>query len=172
MYLGNLRMCLSGLDIDKFGGIISPKLNFVPVETLCALSLLERQEFLSRPAEHPAPRRPVPSCGTPSRRPRNSSSATVAYNAVPKRGLLVAAVCSMKVGGGLLQVVRGQTADASFVRQVIETLVLPALQTPPPNPHHTEAEKSNIAERPSSYDRLVAVIATTCSTIPTLSEKL
>ncbi|OBI09408.1 TetR family transcriptional regulator [Mycolicibacter nonchromogenicus] len=32
---------------------------------------------------------------------------------------------------GLLQVVRGQRIDASFVRQVIDTLVLPALQTPP-----------------------------------------
>jgi hypothetical protein len=31
---------------------------------------------------------------------------------------------------GLPQVVRGQTVDASFVREVIETLVLPALQTP------------------------------------------
>lgn len=32
---------------------------------------------------------------------------------------------------GLLQVVRGQRIDASFVRQVIDMLVLPALHTPP-----------------------------------------
>jgi AcrR family transcriptional regulator len=31
---------------------------------------------------------------------------------------------------GLLEVVRGQTVDAKFVRQVIDTLVLPAVQTP------------------------------------------
>ena len=38
---------------------------------------------------------------------------------------------------GLLQVVRGQTVDANFVRQVIDTLVLPAVQTPPTEaPHH------------------------------------
>ena len=36
---------------------------------------------------------------------------------------------------GLLQVVRGQTVDASFVRQVIETLVLPVAHRPP-NRHH------------------------------------
>jgi hypothetical protein len=35
---------------------------------------------------------------------------------------------------GLLQVVRGQTVDASFVRQVIDTLVLPAVRTPPAEP--------------------------------------
>jgi hypothetical protein len=50
MYLGNLRMS-TGLNIDKFGAINSPKLNFVPVETPCALSLLERHEFPGRPAE-------------------------------------------------------------------------------------------------------------------------
>jgi AcrR family transcriptional regulator len=36
---------------------------------------------------------------------------------------------------GLLQVVRGQTVDAKFVRQVIDTLVLPAVQTPPTDAH-------------------------------------
>jgi hypothetical protein len=38
---------------------------------------------------------------------------------------------------GLVQVVRGQTVDAKFVRQVIDTLVLPAVQTPPTEaPNH------------------------------------
>jgi hypothetical protein len=32
---------------------------------------------------------------------------------------------------GLLEVVRGQSVDAKFVRHVIDTLVLPAVQTPP-----------------------------------------
>jgi AcrR family transcriptional regulator len=38
---------------------------------------------------------------------------------------------------GLLQVVRGQTVDAKFVRRVIDTVVLPAVQTPPTEtPNH------------------------------------
>ncbi|OMC16244.1 TetR family transcriptional regulator [Mycolicibacter heraklionensis] len=40
-------------------------------------------------------------------------------------------VADVVLAMGLLQVVRGQRIDASFVRQVIDTLVLPALQTPP-----------------------------------------
>jgi AcrR family transcriptional regulator len=36
---------------------------------------------------------------------------------------------------GLLQVVRGQTVDANFVRQVIDTLVLPAVHAPPADAH-------------------------------------
>lgn len=32
---------------------------------------------------------------------------------------------------GLLRVIGGQTADADFVRQVIDTLILPAVRTPP-----------------------------------------
>jgi AcrR family transcriptional regulator len=36
---------------------------------------------------------------------------------------------------GLLQVVRGQTVNAGFVRQVIDTLILPAVQAPPTEPH-------------------------------------
>jgi hypothetical protein len=31
---------------------------------------------------------------------------------------------------GLLRVIRGQTVDADFVRQVIETLILPAVREP------------------------------------------
>jgi AcrR family transcriptional regulator len=40
-------------------------------------------------------------------------------------------VADVVLAMGLLQVVRGQTLDAEFVRQVIDTLVLPAVQTPP-----------------------------------------
>jgi AcrR family transcriptional regulator len=40
-------------------------------------------------------------------------------------------VADVVLAMGLLQVVRGQTVDASFVRQVIETLVLPAVHRPP-----------------------------------------
>ena len=32
---------------------------------------------------------------------------------------------------GLLRVISGQTVDGKFVRQAIDTLVLPALRTPP-----------------------------------------
>jgi len=40
-------------------------------------------------------------------------------------------VADVVLAMGLLQVVRGQTVDAKFVRHVIDTLVLPAVQTPP-----------------------------------------
>lgn len=43
-------------------------------------------------------------------------------------------VVDVMLAMGLLQVVRGQTVDASFVRQVIDTLVLPAVRTPPAEP--------------------------------------
>jgi AcrR family transcriptional regulator len=39
-------------------------------------------------------------------------------------------VADVVLAMGLVQVVRGQTVDAKFVRQVIDTLVLPAVQTP------------------------------------------
>jgi Tetracyclin repressor-like, C-terminal domain len=40
-------------------------------------------------------------------------------------------VADVVLAMGLVQVVRGRTVDAKFVRQVIDTLVLPAVQTPP-----------------------------------------
>lgn len=40
-------------------------------------------------------------------------------------------VADVVLAMGLLQVVRGQRVDAKFVRQAIDTLVLPAVQTPP-----------------------------------------
>ena len=40
-------------------------------------------------------------------------------------------VADVVLAMGLLEVVRGQSVDAKFVRYVIDTLVLPALQTPP-----------------------------------------
>jgi AcrR family transcriptional regulator len=40
-------------------------------------------------------------------------------------------VADVVVAMGLLQVVRGQTVDAKFVRQVIDTVILPAVQTSP-----------------------------------------
>lgn len=40
-------------------------------------------------------------------------------------------VADVVLAMGLLQVVRGQTVDAKFVRHVIDTLVLPAVHTPP-----------------------------------------
>lgn len=40
-------------------------------------------------------------------------------------------VADVVLAMGLLQVIRGQTADARFVRQVIDTLVLPALRASP-----------------------------------------
>jgi AcrR family transcriptional regulator len=46
-------------------------------------------------------------------------------------------VADVVLAMGLLQVVRGQTVDAKFVRQVIDTLVLPAVQMPPTEtPNH------------------------------------
>jgi AcrR family transcriptional regulator len=46
-------------------------------------------------------------------------------------------VADVVLAMGLLQVVRGQTVDAKFVRQVIDTVVLPAVQTPPTEaPNH------------------------------------
>jgi AcrR family transcriptional regulator len=45
-------------------------------------------------------------------------------------------VADVVLAMGLLEVVRGQTVDAKFVRHVIDTLVLPAAQAPP-----TEAPK-------------------------------
>ena len=46
-------------------------------------------------------------------------------------------VADVVLAMGLLQVVRGQSVDAKFVRQVIDALVLPAVQTPPPEaPNH------------------------------------
>jgi AcrR family transcriptional regulator len=46
-------------------------------------------------------------------------------------------VADVVLAMGLLQVVRGQTVDAKFVRQVIDTVVLPAVQTPPTGaPNH------------------------------------
>jgi hypothetical protein len=38
-------------------------------------------------------------------------------------------VADVVLAMGLLQVVRGQSVDATFVRQLIDTLVLPAVQT-------------------------------------------
>lgn len=40
-------------------------------------------------------------------------------------------VADVVLAMGLLQVIRGQSADAGFVRQVIDALVLPAVQNPP-----------------------------------------
>jgi AcrR family transcriptional regulator len=40
-------------------------------------------------------------------------------------------VADVVLAMGLLEVVRGQSVDAKFVRQVIDTLVLPAVLTPP-----------------------------------------
>ena len=46
-------------------------------------------------------------------------------------------VADVVLAMGLVQVVRGRTVDAKFVRQVIDTLVLPAVQTPPTEaPNH------------------------------------
>jgi len=46
-------------------------------------------------------------------------------------------VADVVLAMGLLQVVRAQSVDAEFVRQVIDTLVLPAVQTPPTEaPNH------------------------------------
>jgi AcrR family transcriptional regulator len=46
-------------------------------------------------------------------------------------------VADVVLAMGLLQVVRVQSVDAKFVRQVIDTLVLPAVQTPPTEaPNH------------------------------------
>jgi AcrR family transcriptional regulator len=46
-------------------------------------------------------------------------------------------VADVVLAMGLVQVVRGQTVDAKFVRHVIDTLVLPAVQTPPTEaPNH------------------------------------
>lgn len=39
-------------------------------------------------------------------------------------------VADVVLAMGLLQVIRGQTADSGFVRQVIDTLVVPALRAP------------------------------------------
>ncbi len=44
-------------------------------------------------------------------------------------------VADVVLAMGLLEVVRGQSVDAKFVRQVIDTLVLPAVQTPPTEAH-------------------------------------
>jgi AcrR family transcriptional regulator len=44
-------------------------------------------------------------------------------------------VADVVLAMGLLEVVRGQSVDAKFVRQVIDTLVLPAVQTPPTGAH-------------------------------------
>ena len=46
-------------------------------------------------------------------------------------------VADVVLAMGLLEVVRGQTVDAKFVRHVIDTLVLPAVLTPPTEaPNH------------------------------------
>jgi AcrR family transcriptional regulator len=46
-------------------------------------------------------------------------------------------VADVVLAMGLLRVARGQTVDAKFVRQVIDTVVLPAVQTPPTEaPNH------------------------------------
>ncbi len=46
-------------------------------------------------------------------------------------------VADVVLAMGLVQVVRGQSVDAKFVRQVIDTLVLPAVQTSPTEaPNH------------------------------------
>jgi AcrR family transcriptional regulator len=46
-------------------------------------------------------------------------------------------VADVVLAMGLLEVVRGQTVDAKFVRQVIDTVVLPAVRTPPTEaPNH------------------------------------
>jgi hypothetical protein len=44
-------------------------------------------------------------------------------------------VADVVLAMGLLEVVRGQTVDAKFVRHVIDTLVLSAVQTPPSEAH-------------------------------------
>jgi hypothetical protein len=44
-------------------------------------------------------------------------------------------VADVVLAMGLLQVVRVQSVDSKFVRQVIDTLVLPAVQTPPTEAH-------------------------------------
>jgi AcrR family transcriptional regulator len=44
-------------------------------------------------------------------------------------------VADVVLAMGLLQVVRGQTVDAKFVRDVIDTLVLPVVQAPPTKAH-------------------------------------
>jgi len=43
-------------------------------------------------------------------------------------------VADVVLAMGLLRVVRGQTVDAKFVRQAIDTIVLPAVQTPQSRP--------------------------------------
>jgi AcrR family transcriptional regulator len=45
-------------------------------------------------------------------------------------------VADVVLAMGLLEVVRGQSVDAKFVRHVIDTLVLPAVQTPSKAPNH------------------------------------
>jgi AcrR family transcriptional regulator len=55
-------------------------------------------------------------------------------------------VADVVLAMGLLQVVRVQSVDAKFVRQVIDNIVLPAVQTPP-----TEARRSG---HPRVYGRL------------------
>jgi AcrR family transcriptional regulator len=45
-------------------------------------------------------------------------------------------VADVVLAMGLLEVVRGQTVDAKFVRHVIDTLVLPAVQAPTEAPKH------------------------------------
>jgi len=46
-------------------------------------------------------------------------------------------VADVVLAMGLLQVVRGQTVDVEYVRQVIDNIVLPAVQTPPAKaPNH------------------------------------
>jgi AcrR family transcriptional regulator len=42
---------------------------------------------------------------------------------------------------GLMRVVSGQTVDAKFVRQVIDTLVLPAVREPDSRSHHGQAKR-------------------------------
>jgi AcrR family transcriptional regulator len=44
-------------------------------------------------------------------------------------------VADVVLAMGLLQVVTGQTVNAGFVQQVIDTLVLPAVHAPPTDPH-------------------------------------
>jgi hypothetical protein len=44
-------------------------------------------------------------------------------------------VADVVLAMGLLQVVRVQSVDSKFVRQVIDTLVLPAVQTSPTEAH-------------------------------------
>jgi AcrR family transcriptional regulator len=45
-------------------------------------------------------------------------------------------VADVVLAMGLLQVVRVQSVDAKFVRQVIDNIVLPAVQTPPTEAHN------------------------------------